>query len=97
MMKNQKSCIFRLKNEMQIQTCYLSASLILSLLQSDPKNNWQICQKFPALFCKRKEAVSFNIYQEYLYILCEFVKRSFETIGSKLRRLSSKMYKYSRI
>ena len=97
MMKDQKSCIFRLKNEMQIQTCYLSASLFFSLLQSDPRNNWQICQKFPALFCKRKEAVSFNIYQEYLYILCEFVGHSFETIGSKLRRLSSKMYKYSLI
>ena len=33
--------------------------------------------------------------QEYLYILCEFVEHSFETIGSKQRRLSSKMYKYS--
>ena len=95
MMKDQKSCIFRLKNEMQIQTCYLSASLILSLLQSDPRNNWQICQK--SLHFSAKEAVSFSIYQEYLYILCEFVERSFETIGSKLRRLSSKMYKYSRI
>ena len=94
-MKDQKSCIFRLKNEMQIQTCYLSASLILSLLQSDPKNNWQICQKFPALFCKRKEAVSFNIYQEYLYILLLSL-RSFEPIVSKLCSTNShKMYKYS--
>ena len=33
--------------------------------------------------------------QEYLYILCEFVEHSFETIGSKQCRLSSKMYKYS--
>jgi len=34
--------------------------------------------------------------QEYLYILCEFVEYSFETLGSKRRRLSNKMYKYSR-
>ena len=34
--------------------------------------------------------------QEYLYILCEFVEHSFETIGSKLCGLSNKMYKYSR-
>ena len=27
--------------------------------------------------------------------LCEFVEHSFETIGSKQRRLSNKMYKYS--
>ena len=54
MMKDQKSCIFRLKNEMQIQTCFLSASLTLSLLQSDLRNNWQICQNFPAPSCKKK-------------------------------------------
>lgn len=54
MMKDQKSCIFRLKNEMQIQTYFLSASMILSLLQSDLRNNWQICQNFPAPSCKKK-------------------------------------------
>ena len=43
----------------------------------------------------QKEAAA-NIYQEYLYILCEFVEHSFETIGSKRHRLSNKMYKYSR-
>ena len=30
------------------------------------------------------------------YILCEFVEHSFETTGSKQRRLSKKMYKYSK-
>ena len=44
----------------------------------------------------KKGAVAFVIFQEYLYILCEFVEHSFETIGSKGCRLSSKMYKYSR-
>ena len=40
--------------------------------------------------------VALVICQEYLYILCEFVEHSFETIGSKRHRLSNKMYKYSR-
>ena len=31
------------------------------------------------------------LIQEYFYILCEFVEHSFETIGSKQRRLSNKM------
>ena len=44
---------------------------------------------------RRKDAVTIVIFQEYLYILCEFVEHSFETIGSKQRRLSNKMYKYS--
>ena len=43
---------------------------------------------------RRKDAVTIVIFQEYLYILCEFVEHSFETIGSKQRRLSNKMYKY---
>ena len=30
----------------------------------------------------------------YLYILCEFVEHGFETIGSKQRRQSNKMYKH---
>ena len=38
-----------------------------------------------------------NICQEYLYILCEFVENSFEAMGSKLCRLSNKMYRYSRL
>ncbi len=37
------------------------------------------------------------VYQEYLYILCEFVEHGFETTGSKLRRLSNKMYKYFQV
>src|SRR5699024_8668627 len=41
-------------------------------------------------------AVALVIFQEYLYILCEFVEHSFETIGSKRHRLSNKMYKYFR-
>ena len=41
-------------------------------------------------------AAALSVYQEYLYILCEFVEYGFETIGSKQRRLSNKMYKYSR-
>ncbi len=65
-MKDQKSCIFRLKNEMQIQTYFLSASMILSLLQSDLRNNWQICQNFPAPSCK-KEAAIFNVYIRNIY------------------------------
>ena len=67
MMKDQKSCIFRLKNEMQIQTCYLSASLILSLLQSDPRNNWQICQKFPALLYSKEKKLSRLTYIRNIY------------------------------
>ena len=46
---------------------------------------------------RRKDELSLIvIFQEYLYILREFVEHSFETIGSKQRRLSNKMYKYSR-
>ena len=45
---------------------------------------------------KKRGAVALVICQEYLYILCEFVEYSFETIDSKRRRLSNKMYKYSR-
>ena len=44
----------------------------------------------------QETAVALVIFQEYLYILCEFVEHSFETIGSKRHRLSNKMYKYSR-
>ena len=44
----------------------------------------------------RDGAVVLVIFQEYLYILCEFVEHSFKTIGSKRHRLSNKMYKYSR-
>ena len=45
---------------------------------------------------EKYEAALLGILQEYLYILCEFVEHGFETIGSKQRRLSNKMYKYSR-
>ena len=31
---------------------------------------------------KKKEGLSQVIFQEYLYILCEFVEHSFETTGS---------------
>ena len=47
-------------------------------------------------FLEKNGAVALVIFQEYLYILCEFVEHSFETICSKRRRLSNKMYKYSR-
>lgn len=44
---------------------------------------------------KKSRAAALRICQEFLYILCEFVEYSFETLGSKRRRLSNKMYKYS--
>ena len=50
--------------------------------------------KFPAWETGR-ELSALVIFQEYLYILCEFVEPSIETIGSMRRRLSNKMYKYS--
>ena len=44
---------------------------------------------------KQPKGLSYEIIRQgYLYILCEFVEHSFETIGSKQRRLSNKMYKY---
>ena len=52
-------------------------------------------EKFQGSLCPIKTGGR-RTSQEYLYILCEFVEHSFETIGSKRRRLSNKMYKYSR-
>src|SRR5699024_9464972 len=53
-------------------------------------------EKFQGSLCPIKTGGS-RTSQEYLYILCEFVEHSFETIDSKRHRLSNKMYKYSRL
>ncbi len=63
---------------------------LYKLLQKDVQKERLPCSR------KRRGTVALVTCQEYLYILCEFVEHSFETIGSKRHRLSNKMYKYSR-